>query len=205
MSRLVDLTGKMFGKWKVIERAGKASSGNYKWLCECSCGTRKEVDGNSLKSGRSTKCRHCFIPANKTKYSKDPITVVFSGMKDRCNNPNHKSYENYGGRGIKIFQDWIDNPVSFYDWAYESGYKKGLSIERVDINGDYEPSNCIFIPVGEQSENRRINHRITINGETHSLSKWCTILGMNRGTVRGRIARGWDVEKALTTPVKKNG
>jgi len=204
MSKFIDLTGKTFGKWKAIELSEKATSGNFKWLCECSCGTRKEIDGNSLRSGKSTKCRHCFIPANKTKYSKDSIHTVWSGMKDRCYNPNHKSYTNYGSRGITICGEWLNNPVKFYDWAYDNGYKKGMSIERIDVNGNYESTNCTFIPLENQSENRRNNHYIIMNGETKTLSEWCRVLSINRNTVKSRIRAGMSDVEALTKPVIKS-
>ena len=203
MSKFINLEGNTFGEWKVISLAGKATSGNYKWLCECSCGERKEIDGNSLRSGKSTKCRHCFTPVNKTKYSKDPIHTTWSGMKDRCYNPNSRNFVNYGGRGIEICDGWLSNPVNFYAWAYEHGYGKGMSIERMDVNGNYEPSNCTFIPLKQQAANKRNNHYVTINGCTHTLTEWCRQMNINRDIVKSRIKSGMSDVEALTKPVNK--
>lgn len=201
MGNFIDLTGKKFGEWTVIEKAEKATSGNYKWLCRCSCGNLKKVDGNSLRGGRSTKCVSCVEPYSKTKYSGKPIQVILKGMKQRCYYKKHNKYKDYGGRGIGIHQEWIDNPVSFYDWAYDNGYKEGLSIERIDNNGNYEPSNCTFIEVNEQQQNKRKNNWITINGKTKILADWCKQFNINRNTVSSRVKRGMGYEEALTRSV----
>lgn len=203
MSRIIDLAGERFGKWTVLEKRNKATSGNYKWLCRCSCGNEVEVDGNSLRSGKSTGCRRCAVPHNRTKYTGDPIQTIWAGMKQRCYDPNQNRYNIYGGRGILIYQKWLDDPTKFYEWAYSNGYKEGLSIERVDNDKGYIPSNCKFIPLSKQAENRRTNNYIELNGKTKTLSKWCRDLGMNRGTVRGRLRRGWTVEEAFYIPVGK--
>lgn len=201
MSKTMDLTGEQYGQWTVIERAKKATSGNYKWLCTCSCGNKVEVDGNSLRSGRSTKCRKCVTPHNKTEYSGDPIQTIWSGMKQRCYDPKQSRYNSYGGRGIGIHEEWLNDPTKFYRWAYDNGYKKGLSIDRVDNEKGYSPSNCRFIPLEKQSKNRRTNNHIKLNGETKTLSEWCRHYKINRSTVRGRLKKGWSVEKALMTKV----
>lgn len=203
MGRKFDMTGQVFGEWTVIERAGKASSGNLKWLCKCSCGTIKEVDGNSLRSGRSKCCRRCLTPHNKTRFSGDPIQTIWSGMKQRCYDKNQLSYATYGGRGISIYDEWINDPIKFYEWAYENGFHKGMSIERIDNNKGYCPENCTFIKLSEQSKNRRTNHKITINGETDTMAGWCRRFGINRNTVKARIARGYSEIEALTKPIQK--
>lgn len=203
MGRKFDMTGQVFGEWTVLQRAGKATSGNYKWLCRCSCGTVKEVDGNSLRSGKSTHCRHCIIPHNKTKYSGDPIQTIWSGMKQRCYDKKQSHYHLYGGRGISICDEWISNPVEFYRWAYANGYKRGLSIDRIDNNKGYYPENCRFIKKEEQSSNRRTNRYITIDGEVDTMTGWCRRFGISRNTVKARIARGYSEIEALTKPIQK--
>ncbi len=203
MGRKFDMTGQVFGEWTVLQRAGKATSGNYKWLCRCSCGTVKEVDGNSLRSGKSTRCRHCIIPHNKTKYSGDPIQTIWSGMKQRCYDKKQSHYHLYGGRGISICDEWISNPVEFYRWAYANGYKRGLSIDRIDNNKGYYPENCRFIKKEEQSSNRRTNRYITIDGEVDIMTGWCRRFGISRNTVKSWIARGYSEIEALTKPIQK--
>ncbi len=204
MGKSIDLTGQKFGEWTVLKRSEKATSGNYKWLCRCSCGTEKDVDGNSLRSGKSTKCRQCAVPHNRTKYTGDSIQTTFSGMKARCYDGNHKSYDNYGGRGIKIYTEWLNDPTSFYNWAYENGYDAGMTIERIDSDEGYNPSNCKFIPLKEQSSNRRSNNYIDIGGQVKTLSEWCRIYKINRNTVKSRIRRGMTPEEALKTKILKN-
>ncbi len=202
MGKNFDLTGQRFGEWLVLERAGKASSGNHKWLCKCSCGNIKEVDGNTLRSGKSTKCRHCITPHNKNKYSGDPIQTIWSGMKQRCYDTNQSHYRLYGGRGITVCGNWLNNPLSFYEWAYANGYVKGLSIDRIDNNKGYTPYNCRFVEKKEQACNRRTNWEIIIDGKANTLSGWCREFGMNRNTVKGRIKRGYSAIDALTMPLK---
>ena len=202
MGRKIDLTGRKFGEWTVIkETANKSSSGNFKWLCRCSCGREFEVDGNALRGGYSTRCVHCVGKLRKTKYTGDPIKTVFMGMKQRCYNKNHRAYHHYGGRGISICNKWIDNPESFYAWAYKNGYGKGMSIDRIDNNKSYTPENCRFVPSSKQSRNRRTNHYITIDGVTDTLTGWCRRRGLKFTTVSSRIRRGMNEKDAL----KNNG
>jgi len=203
MGRKFDMVGWVFGEWTVLKRGEKATSGNYKWLCKCSCGTVREVDGNSLRSGRSTHCRHCITPHNRTKYTGDPIQTIWSGMKQRCYDRNQSHYHLYGGRGITICDEWINNPLEFYGWAYANGYRKGLSIDRIDNERGYSPKNCRFVKKSEQQSNRRTNRRITINGETDTLSGWCRRFQINRNTVKARINRGYSEIEALTKPIQK--
>lgn len=198
MGEKIDLTGKKFGEWVVIkETKNKTSSGNFKWLCRCSCGREFEVDGNSLRGGYSTRCVHCVGKLRKTKYTGDPIKTVFMGMKQRCQYERHIKYKDYGGRGIKVCDEWLENPEKFYEWAYLNGYKKGLTIDRIDNNQGYSPENCRFIPHAEQMKNRRNVYRITINGETDTLTGWCKRKGLIYSTVRARIAKGIPIMTAL--------
>ena len=125
-------------------------------------------------------------------------------MKARCYDGNHKSYDNYGGRGIKIYTEWLNNPTSFYNWAYENGYDAGMTIERIDSDEGYNPSNCKFIPLKEQSSNRRSNNYIDIGGQVKTLSEWCRIYKINRNTVKSRIRRGMTPEEALKSKIIKN-
>lgn len=198
-----DLKGKKFGEWTVIERSSKTSSGNQNWLCVCSCDREFEVRGYTLKNGSSTKCKHCVVPHSKTKYTNDPIKIVWRGMKQRCYNQNHQAFKHYGGRGIKICKEWLEKPYMFYEWAYDNGYCKGMSIERINNDDGYSPSNCKFIAMSKQSEHRRTNNYIEINGETKTLGEWCKKYNIKRSTASSRIQRGWLPEKAITTPVRK--
>lgn len=128
---------------------------------------------------------------------------VWLSMRARCNNPNDKGYQNYGGRGIKVCNEWNDYK-NFKTWAYENGYKEdsGLSIDRIDVNGNYEPNNCRWATIKQQANNTRRNVYLTIDGEKKSVPEWAEIYGVNQETVRRRVRElGWDPIKALTEPL----
>ena len=127
-------------------------------------------------------------------------------MKKRCYSENEIGYENYGGRGITVCDEWKNNFEAFYNWAIENGYKDGLTLDRKDNDGQYCPENCKWSTVKEQANNRRSNHLLTLNGETHNLMEWSEITGIPYHTLKKRInGSKWSTEKALTTPVKKRG
>lgn len=126
-------------------------------------------------------------------------------MKQRCYNKNNDAYCRYGGRGIIICKDWLDDFMTFHDWAMSNGYKENLTIDRIDVNGNYEPNNCRWVDMKTQCRNKRNNRYITINNETHCLSEWCEILGLDRHVIEQRLYYGWSIERALFTPIKKRG
>lgn len=130
------------------------------------------------------------------------IYRIWSCMKTRCYNKNKKQYNNYGGKGIKVCSDWLEF-IPFYEWAKNNGYKENLTIDRINSDGDYEPTNCRFITIQEQQKNRTNIHYVTINGETLCLRDWERKLGLPQGIVSRRIFDGWNIEKALFTPKRK--
>ena len=136
---------------------------------------------------------------------------IYAGMKSRCYNPNREKYAVYGGRGIAICDEWLGTYgyANFRKWAYDAGYdenapKGQCTIERIDVNGNYSPDNCRWATNKEQSNNRTTNRFIEFNGERKTLSQWGETTGINPDTIQARIDyRGWSVEKALTTPVRR--
>lgn len=125
---------------------------------------------------------------------------IYRGMKTRCYEPNCKSYKYYGGKGVGICTEWLNDYYSFEKWAYSSGYKDGLSIDRIDNNGWYSPNNCRWVTVKEQANHTSRNHLITYKGKTQSLALWCDELGLCYNKVKIRInRRHWSVEKAFET------
>lgn len=124
-------------------------------------------------------------------------------MKSRCLNPNTERYKDYGGRGITICDDWVDSFESFRDWAFENGYDETLTIDRIDVDGNYEPGNCRWITGVAQANNRRSNVVFTYNGETHNVTEWAAIVGIKPKTLFARLASGWSFEEAITTEVKQ--
>ena len=116
-------------------------------------------------------------------------------MKDRCYNSNNKRYDSYGGRGIKVCDDWKESFDNFNVWALNNGYQEGLSIERVNVNDSYFPSNCTWITLSQQNRNKRTSILITIENETKTISDWCSIYGVKYATALWRYHQGYSVEK----------
>lgn len=123
---------------------------------------------------------------------------IWLHMKDRCNNPNFKSYHNYGGRGISVCEEWSNSYQTFREWALENGYSDELTIDRIYVNGNYSPSNCRWLTRQEQSYNKRTNKIIAYCGKTQTLTEWADELNIKRNTLVYRLRRGWAVERALS-------
>lgn len=207
-----EMVGKQFGQLLVLERAGVDKFGKATWLCQCSCGKTKIVCGNSLRSGLTKSCGCLQIKRAKeanTKHemSNTKIYDAWNHAKERCYNPNCSNYKNYGGRGITMCNEWKNNPESFIEWSFENGFDNNLngfecSLDRIDVNGNYEPNNCRWVGKLIQANNTRTNHYIEYNGERKTVAEWARILGINYQTLLRRINNGWEIEKAFTTNVK---
>lgn len=127
---------------------------------------------------------------------------IWNSMRQRCENPKTISYKYYGAKGITVCEEW-QKFVGFRDWALSHGYNKELTIDRINSNGNYEPSNCRWATVKEQQNNTSYNQLITHNGETHNITQWSELLGIPRTTLYNRVRRGWDKERILTTKTRK--
>lgn len=155
-----DLKGYKFGQLTVL-REGTRDKGNGErtWLCKCDCGKFKNVRGSHLKSGATKSCG-CLIKMKsgaKPKHGlcKSRTYRIWHCMKQRCYDPKHKSYPDYGGRGITVCAEWLNDPLAFHSWAITHGYSDDLSIDRINVDGNYEPSNCRWATTKEQRANRR--------------------------------------------------
>lgn len=202
--RLENLTQQKFGQLVVIERAtneGRNKKHTY-WLCKCDCGNYRIVATAHLKSGHTKSCG-CLALTKKDDKTTKMLKKIYQGMKNRCYNSNVNEYGYYGGRGIKVCNEWLESFTEFHKWAMSNGYADGLTIDRKDVNGNYEPNNCRWATMKEQSNNTRNNHKIEYNGETHTLTEWAELLCVHKNTLSNRILRGWTIERALTEKVHK--
>lgn len=173
------------------------------WFCKCDCGKNTIVPAAKLISGKTQSCG-CL----KKETSKPPIIVkhgmsysrlykVWKDMKARCYKPTSVRYYTHGARGIKVCDEWMSFEF-FAKWALSNGYRENLTIDRINNNGNYEPSNCRWATHKVQANNRRTNRLISHNGETHTIKEWSEITGINYYTLLGRITRlGWNTEKTL--------
>ena len=126
---------------------------------------------------------------------------IFQGIKKRCLNITDTHYNLYGERGIKICDEWLDKEngfMNFYSWAISSGYKDNLTIDRINVNGNYEPSNCRWVTLAENNRNKPHVKYITYNGKTQTIGQWTKELGLGKETIRERLKRGWTETEALT-------
>lgn len=175
MSKIRDLKGTKFGDLIVLNETPQRIKNVTYLKCRCICGTEKLFCAGNLVSGQSVSCG---CKRKKTDFRR--LTVIFNNMKQRCYNPCNSSYKNYGGRGIKICEEWLNEHKTFYDWAINNGYNNSLTLDRIDSNGNYEPFNCRWVSMEVQQNNRRNNHKITLNGETKNVSQWSKQYGVTR-------------------------
>lgn len=201
---LIDLTGEKFGRLTVIFRSDKPGHMVY-WNCQCDCGNTTIVPGASLKNGRIKSCgcwhkEESALRAAKqfTKHGDAGARLyrIWKSMRNRCLNPNNTHWDAYGGRGITVCPEWDDYTV-FRKWAMSHGYTDELTIDRIDVNGNYCPENCRWAAFDEQANNKRNSRLITIGGVAHTLAQWSAISGINRGTLKSRLKSGWSDEDLL--------
>ena len=206
-NKSADLTGLVFERLTVVEKVYQDKNYRWYWLCKCVCGNECVVIGSSLLDGNTKSCgclRTEKLVSSATKHgkAKDPLYPVWQAMRSRCFNINYKCYHNYGGRGITVCDEWKNSFMAFYNWAEIAGYRKGLTLDRIDNNGNYCPENCRWVTQKENNRNTRSNHILTYKGESKLLTVWAEQLNIHPRTLSGRIERNWSTEKALTTPVR---
>lgn len=191
-----DLTGERFGRLLVLEIAPKTCKRTF-WVCACDCGEKKTVRSDALTSWKTVSCgclkkeqdRYNLTRAHTHKMTGTRLYSTYRSMIDRCYNTKVQCYPRYGGKGTRVCEEWLSGFEAFRDWAVLSGYADHLTIDRIDNSGNYGPDNCRWATNKEQCNNRRNNIRITLNGETKTLTQWCETLKLNYGTVRSRIKR----------------
>lgn len=198
---LNELIGQIFGNWTIIDAYYKKdNTGRKRIYTLCSYNNvKREIVYDSLKNYDINKVREKLIYDQTDKR----LYHIYISMKTRCYNASSPQFQYYGARGIRICDIWLNDFNSFRNWALINNYQEGLTIDRIDVNGNYEPANCRWVNIKVQNNNKRTNNYITINHETKTLAQWCALYNMNYNIVHERIKRGnWEPLKALTTPVK---
>ena len=199
-----DLTGLKAGLLTVVSLSGRDKNGRAIWLCRCDCGVELNRSSSIIcKAIKHNKKSHCGCsPARKSHgLSKEKhLYWVWASIIQRCENEVNKDFPGYGGRGITICKEWRNDFGKFHAWAKSTGYRRGLTIERLDVNEGYNPDNCDWTENERQSLNCRRSIILTYKGETKHLSDWAREYNLKYKTLRGRIfSYGWDLERALTT------
>jgi hypothetical protein len=203
----LDIVGKTFG-WLTIRDDNAEYRSHKRYVrCQCRCGTEKVILWDNIQNGRIVSCG-CYGAerrrVSKTLHGKCKTTEYnsWASAKQRCYDTNHPKYPKYGGRGIKMCDRWFG---SYSNFISDMGLKPSpeLTIHRVNNDLGYEPSNCIWANDDIQSNNKTTSHWLECRGEKHTIAQWTKRAGLNQGTIHDRLKRGWDVESAIFTPIRK--
>ena len=196
MSKVKDITGEHFGRLIALYRLNNYHKKRVYWLCACECGNLKEASTDNLTRGIVTSCGCRKGENHNDKNTR--LYKVWQHMKGRCYCITDTSYPNYGKRGIKVCDEWKNSYLAFKSWSINNGYDDTLTIDRINVEGNYEQNNCRWVDYKTQNRNKRNNMNITINGETHCLKEWCEILNLNYDTVHKRITKyNYNIKDAL--------
>jgi len=196
-SSLIDITGETYGRYAVVCFAGRFGDRKRPyWLCRCSCGTLKSVLGDNLRYGKIVSCG-CYNLELVTRHgrSKHPLYPTYKGMVTRCYNPKANNYPDYGGRGIKVCERWVN---SFEDFVLDMGERPdGCTMDRIDNDGNYEPSNCRWATHIEQANNKNNNTILEHDGRKLTICEWSREIGVTPDTICKRIKSGMTIEEVL--------
>lgn len=206
-----NIIGEKFGRLTVTGLSDKKGGRKRYWICECDCGNTVLVRSDNLRSKTTMSCG-CFkkeqdkinLAKNHKGYNSQQSRLyhIWQGMRRRCENTSCAEYPEWGGRGITVCDEWSKDYKPFMNWSASNGYRDFLSIDRIDVNGNYEPSNCRWVTAKVQANNRRSNINVEYNGEIHNLSQWGVFLGIKQGTLYERYRKG-DRGSNLFRPVIK--
>lgn len=202
--RFKDRTGDAYGDWTVLSYAGMRSKNPY-WNCRCACGVERTISGCHLPKSGGCGCAAGRSKHGHTSGGRTAEYTAWRGMIARCYSKDATDFAVYGGRGIRVCDEWRH---SFERFLRDLGSRPSPehSVDRYpDTSGNYEPTNCRWATMAEQCRNKRNNRLLTWNGKTQCVVEWSAELGIHFGTIYSRLRNGWSVEKALTTPVRDRG
>ena len=203
MSKIKDETGNRFSKLLVLKRADNTRNGQTQWLCKCDCGNECVVTASNLRRGKQVSCGCHGKSVNAkndvpTELRQTRLYTIWKDMQYRCYNKKSNRFHRYGLKGVKVCDEWLNSFEAFYEWAMNNGYEDDLSIDRIDANGNYEPSNCRWATAKTQARNKSTNRLLTYKGATKCLAEWCETYNLKQQTVSQRIRYGWtDTEEIL--------
>lgn len=197
-NQLKNLVGRQFGELIVLKRNPvNSKSGNARWDCKCSCGNIATVIGSKLRNGTTKSCGCARKSKIAQGFSKTRIYIIWSLMKKRCYRNENENFKHYGGRGIEVCDEWKKDFIAFRSWALSNGYADNLSIDRIDVNGNYEPKNCRWVDTKTQANNRRNNRIIIYLNNEYTVSEFADFLKVSYWTVRNQLKLGWPIEKIV--------
>lgn len=202
MEHRLELSNKRFGRLVVVDRSHKGKRGEIFWLCQCDCGNTKTVRANQLTRGITKSCG-CLHREAVTHHGMTglPTFKSWESMKQRCLNPNAPDYAAYGGRGIQVCERWVN---SFDTFLADIGNRPaGTTLDRIDPNGNYEPSNCRWADHKTQNSNKRITKRYAFNGKEMTTAEISEATGVQQRLIVDRLRAGWSLEEALSKPNRK--
>lgn len=203
------LVGKTFERLSVVKDSGKrGSNGSILWECDCSCGKRGQlVRGSDLTSGQIKSCgcystdvlKQVSTTHGLSRYNgkKTKLFMAWDAMKRRCTNPLHKNYKDYGGRGITVCEEWMNSFQAFHDWSMANGFADDLSIDRIDNDKGYSPTNCRWVDAKTQIRNRRNTVTYEWKGQHYTVGELGELSGVNKQTIKSRLTRGCSVAEAI--------
>lgn len=194
MGKFIDLTGQRFGRLTVLSRAENTRNGTSTWLCKCDCGKLTVAPCTKLTRGLIVSCGCRRLSQNGDSNTR--LYRIWYNMHKRCEDPKRDHYDKYGGRGIRVCDEW-SNFSTFKKWALAHGYSDNLSIDRIDFDGNYEPQNCRWISQKEQMQNISTNRHITYNGQTYTVSQFAAFLGVPNYTIHNHLKAGWTAERMV--------
>lgn len=209
MGKKIDLMGNRYGRLVVIGEASRGKDNSARWVCKCDCGNvTNPIRATELNRGRTKSCG-CFkverIKEANTRHGDghSRLNTVWINMKQRCYNAKRAEFKHYGGRGIKVCAEWVDDFEAFRDWAMSSGYdpdapRGKCTLDRINVDGDYCPENCRWTTQKEQCNNLRKNLVVTINGKSQTVKQWAEEAGMDEAKIRYRLKHGYTGDVLLT-------
>jgi len=206
MGNFIDLKDQKFNNLTVISRAENDKFGRTQWNCQCECGNKTIVKHNQLirKDDKCTKSCGC-LKISASNHSKERLYKIWFDMKRRCYNKKNSNFQNYGGRGITVCDEWRNNYLAFKKWSTSNGYSDVLSIDRKDVNGNYEPSNCRWATEEIQRNNKRSSHYVIYNNAQYTITEFSRLLNVSTKTIYNRISEGLDINAIAERYLSKNG